>query len=37
VLARHPGPVLIQVVKGTVTFYEADDPSCSSIVVNCAF
>lgn len=30
----HPGPVFIQVVKGTVTFYEADDPSCSPIVVD---
>jgi hypothetical protein len=31
---RHPGPVLIQVVKGTVTFYEGDDPDCSPIVVD---
>jgi quercetin dioxygenase-like cupin family protein len=31
---RHPGPVFIQVVKGTVTFYEADDPACSPIVVD---
>jgi hypothetical protein len=31
---RHPGPVFIQVVKGTVTFYESDDPSCSPIVVD---
>ena len=30
----HPGPVFIQVVRGTVTFYEADDPSCSPIVVD---
>lgn len=29
---KHPGPVLIQVVKGTVTFFEADDP-CTPIVV----
>lgn len=31
---RHPGPVFIQVVEGTVTFYEADDPDCTPIVVN---
>jgi quercetin dioxygenase-like cupin family protein len=31
---RHPGPVFIQVVKGTVTFYEADDPNCTPIVVD---
>ena len=31
---RHPGPVFIQVVQGTVTFYEADDPGCSPIVVD---
>jgi quercetin dioxygenase-like cupin family protein len=30
---RHPGPVFIQVVTGTVTFYEADDPNCTPIVV----
>lgn len=29
---KHPGPVLIQVIEGTVTFYEADDP-CTPIVV----
>jgi hypothetical protein len=29
----HPGPVLIQVVQGTVTFFEADDP-CTPIVVH---
>jgi len=28
----HPGPVFIQVVYGTMTFYQADDPSCSPIV-----
>ena len=29
---RHPGPVFIQVVSGTMTFYESDDPSCTPIV-----
>jgi hypothetical protein len=29
----HPGPVLIQVTEGTVTFYEANDPTCTPIVV----
>jgi hypothetical protein len=29
----HPGPVLIQVTEGTVTFYEANDPDCSPIRV----
>ena len=28
----HPGPVLISVVAGTMTFYEADDPTCTPIV-----
>ncbi len=28
----HPGPVLIQVVYGRMTFYEGDDPSCTPIV-----
>ena len=28
----HPGPVLISVVEGTMTFYESDDPSCEPIV-----
>jgi quercetin dioxygenase-like cupin family protein len=31
---QHPGPVFIQVVAGTVTFYEADDPTCSPTVVH---
>ena len=31
---RHPGPVFIQVVRGTVNFYEADDPNCNPIVVD---
>ena len=29
----HPGPVFVTVVKGTLTFYEADDPTCSPTVV----
>lgn len=29
----HPGPVFIQVLEGTVTFYEAHDPDCQPIVV----
>ena len=29
---RHPGPVFIQVAKGTMTFYESDDPTCTPIV-----
>jgi len=28
---RHPGPVLIQVTKGEMTFYESDDPKCTPI------
>jgi hypothetical protein len=28
----HPGPVFISVVEGTMTFYEADDPTCSPTV-----
>jgi cupin domain len=28
----HPGPVFIQVVSGTMTFYESDDPECTPIV-----
>ena len=28
----HPGPVFIQVVSGTMTFYKSDDPSCTPIV-----
>lgn len=30
---KHPGPVLIQVIEGTVTFYEASAP-CTPIVVH---
>jgi len=29
---KHPGPVFIQVIEGTVTFFEANDP-CTPIVV----
>jgi len=29
---HHPGLVLIQVVSGTMTFYESDDPTCTPIV-----
>ena len=29
---RHPGPVFIQVVTGTMTFYMSDDPTCAPIV-----
>ena len=29
---RHPGPVFILVVEGTMTFYESDDPHCRPIV-----
>ena len=25
----HPGPVFIQVVSGTMTFYQSDDPTCA--------
>ena len=30
----HPGPVLITVVQGQLTFYEADDPTCTPHVVS---
>lgn len=30
----HPGPVLITVLEGAVTFYEADDPTCAPHVVS---
>ncbi|HEU4995201.1 MAG TPA: cupin domain-containing protein [Gemmatimonadaceae bacterium] len=29
----HPGPVFIQVVKGSMTFYESDDPTCTPKVL----
>jgi len=29
----HPGPVFINVISGTVTFYEVDDPTCTPKVV----
>jgi hypothetical protein len=28
---RHPGPVFIQVVSGTMSFYESGDPTCTPI------
>jgi len=28
----HPGPVFITVVKGTMTFYDSHDPTCTPIV-----
>jgi len=28
----HPGPVFIQVISGTMTFYMSDDPQCKPIV-----
>lgn len=30
----HSGPVFIQVVQGTISFYESDDPTCSPTVVS---
>jgi hypothetical protein len=29
---KHSGPVFIQVVSGTITFYESDDPTCTPII-----
>jgi hypothetical protein len=29
---KHPGPVFISVVSGTMTFYDSDDPDCSPVV-----
>lgn len=29
---RHPGPVFIEVVSGTMTFYMSDDPACAPMV-----
>jgi len=26
----HPGPVFVTIAAGTMTFYEADDPTCSA-------
>ena len=31
---RHPGPVFITVTKGTLTYYERDDPACEPQEVN---
>jgi hypothetical protein len=30
---KHPGPVFISVVSGTMTFYDSDDSDCSPVVV----
>jgi len=30
----HPGPVFISVIRGQVTFYEYDDPTCTPKVVS---
>jgi hypothetical protein len=30
----HPGPVFITVTQGQLTFYEADDPTCTPHVVS---
>jgi hypothetical protein len=30
----HPGPVLISVISGSMTFYESDDPDCQPLVRN---
>lgn len=30
---QHPGPIYITVTRGTITFYERDDPTCSPHVV----
>ena len=29
---QHPGPVLIQVTLGTISFYESTDPTCTPII-----
>jgi hypothetical protein len=29
----HPGPVFVNVIEGQLTFYEADDPTCTPHVV----
>jgi quercetin dioxygenase-like cupin family protein len=31
---KHPYPVLITVVSGTLTFYDANDPTCTPTVVS---
>ena len=30
---KHPGPVFISVISGTMTFYDSGDPHCSPVVV----
>jgi quercetin dioxygenase-like cupin family protein len=29
---NHPGPAIVSVKSGTLTFYEADDPTCTPLV-----
>jgi len=31
---QHPGPIFITVTKGQLTYYEADDPTCTPHVVS---
>lgn len=31
---RHPGPVFITVTLGTLTYYDADDPTCTAHTVS---
>ena len=30
---KHPGPVFVSVIAGTMTFYDSGDPGCSPVVV----
>jgi hypothetical protein len=30
---KHPGPVFIRVIAGTMTFYDSGDPGCSPVVI----
>jgi quercetin dioxygenase-like cupin family protein len=31
---QHPGPIFVTVTKGQLTYYEADDPTCTPHVVS---
>ena len=31
---QHPGPIFITVTKGQLTYYEADDPTCTPHVIS---